>query len=44
MDPWILLRLPVLGVRLFVGRFGWKPLLALWLLNIPVVYLLTKVT
>jgi hypothetical protein len=43
MDPWILFRLPALGIRLFVGRFGWKLLLALWVLNLPVIYLLMKV-
>jgi hypothetical protein len=35
MDPWILLRLPILVVGLFVRRFGWKPLLIGW----PVVIL-----
>ena len=30
MDPWILLRLPILCTKIVVRRFGWKAVLTGW--------------
>ena len=40
LDPWMLLRLPLLMIRLGVSRWGWKIVLAGWAASLALIPIL----
>ena len=40
LDPWMLLRLPLLMIRLGVSRWGWKIVLAGWACSLALIPIL----